>query len=202
MAQDKGVKEAVAKEDAKDCVRVLKVGWDETTVRMFCDLEKARRAFPQLNYSEDDVHKSIKYGVWASTDTGNRRLDAAYRESCNRGPIYLFFSVNASGQFSGLAQMESALDYTKKFGSWGQDKWNGTFQVRASIALHSKQHTQPLRREGQPKHSMLRRQHTPRQGFRSCRAMLRARHRRHRPTSSKHNRWVRRCVFVCVVSCQ
>ena len=26
--------------------------------------------------------------------------------------------------------MESALDYTKKFGSWGQDKWNGTFQIK------------------------------------------------------------------------
>ena len=93
---------------------------------------KYARFYVIKSYSEDDVHKSIKYGVWASTDTGNRRLDAAYRESCNRGPIYLFFSVNASGQFSGLAQMESALDYTKKFGSWGQDKWNGTFQVRAS----------------------------------------------------------------------
>jgi hypothetical protein len=88
------------------------------------------RFFIIKSYSEDDVHKSIKYGVWASTDTGNRRLDAAYRESAHRGPIYLFFSVNASGQFSGLAQMESALDYTKKFGSWGQDKWNGTFQIK------------------------------------------------------------------------
>ena len=37
-----------------------------------------------------------------------------------QGPIYLFFSVNASGQFSGMAQMESALDYTKKFGVWAQ----------------------------------------------------------------------------------
>ena len=82
------------------------------------------------SYSEDDVHKSIKYGVWASTDTGNRRLDTAYRDMGNRGPIYLFFSVNASGQFSGMAQMESELDYRKKFGSWGQDKWNGSFQIR------------------------------------------------------------------------
>ena len=56
------------------------------------------------SYSEDDVHKSIKYGVWASTDTGNRRLDSAYRETGKKGPIYLFFSVNASGQFSGMAQ--------------------------------------------------------------------------------------------------
>uniref|UniRef100_A0A7S0JCS6 YTH domain-containing protein n=1 Tax=Calcidiscus leptoporus TaxID=127549 RepID=A0A7S0JCS6_9EUKA len=91
---------------------------------------KFARFFIIKSYSEDDVHKSIKYGVWASTDTGNRRLDAAYRDSCNKGPIYLFFSVNASGQFSGMAQMECAIDYTKKFGCWAQDKWSGTFAIK------------------------------------------------------------------------
>lgn len=91
---------------------------------------KLARFFIIKSYSEDDVHKSIKYGIWASTDTGNRRLDAAYRESADRGPIYLFFSVNASGQFSGMAQMESAIDYTKKFGAWAQDKWSGTFAIK------------------------------------------------------------------------
>jgi hypothetical protein len=94
-----------------------------------CNLKFAR-FFIIKSYSEDDVHKSIKYGIWASTDTGNRRLDAAYRESAHRGPIYLFFSVNASGQFSGMAQMESAIDYTKKFGAWAQDKWSGTFAIK------------------------------------------------------------------------
>ena len=88
------------------------------------------RFFIIKSYSEDDVHKSIKYGVWASTDTGNRRLDSAFREMVGRGPIYLFFSVNASGQFSGMAQMESPLDYTKKFGCWAQDKWAGTFMIK------------------------------------------------------------------------
>lgn len=39
------------------------------------------RFFVIKSYSEDDVHKSIKYGVWASTDTGNKRLDQAYRET-------------------------------------------------------------------------------------------------------------------------
>ena len=91
---------------------------------------KFARFYIIKSYSEDDVHKSIKYGVWASTDTGNRRLDAAYRETGAKGPIFLFFSVNASGQFSGMAQMESALDYTQRFGSWGQDKWNGTFRIK------------------------------------------------------------------------
>lgn len=88
------------------------------------------RFFVIKSYSEDDVHKSIKYGVWASTDTGNRRLDATYREAAHKGPIYLFFSVNSSGQFCGVAQMASALDYTTRFGAWGQDKWNGTFQIQ------------------------------------------------------------------------
>ena len=91
---------------------------------------KAARFFVIKSYSEDDVHKAIKYGVWASTDTGNRRLDTAYREMGNQGPVYLFFSVNASGQFSGMAQMESALDYTNKFGCWAQDKWSGSFMIK------------------------------------------------------------------------
>ena len=43
------------------------------------------RATTSRSYSEDDVHKAIKYGVWASTDTGNRRLDTAYRELQGQG---------------------------------------------------------------------------------------------------------------------
>jgi hypothetical protein len=42
----------------------------------------------------------------------------------------LFYSVNASGQFCGMAQMTSGLDYEKKFGEWSQDKWKGQFSVR------------------------------------------------------------------------
>eukprot|EP01117_Protostelium_nocturnum_P011514 TRINITY_DN4174_c0_g1_i1.p1 TRINITY_DN4174_c0_g1~~TRINITY_DN4174_c0_g1_i1.p1 ORF type:complete len:281 (+),score=99.60 TRINITY_DN4174_c0_g1_i1:175-1017(+) len=65
------------------------------------------RFFIIKSYSEDDVHKSIKYGIWASTDSGNKRLDKAYKESASKGPIYLFYSVNASGQFYGMSKMMS-----------------------------------------------------------------------------------------------
>jgi len=83
------------------------------------------------SYSEDDVHKSIKYSIWTSTDSGNRRLDKGYREFHMKGPVYLFFSVNASGQFCGIAQMVSPLDFTKKANVWNQeDKWNGQFEVK------------------------------------------------------------------------
>lgn len=49
------------------------------------------------SFSEDNVHKSIKYGVWASTPLGNRKLDAAYqeaKESESDCPLFLFFSVS------------------------------------------------------------------------------------------------------------
>lgn len=49
------------------------------------------------SYSEDDIHKSIKYNVWASTQNGNKKLDAAYQEAQQKSggcPIFLFFSVS------------------------------------------------------------------------------------------------------------
>lgn len=53
------------------------------------------------SYSEDDVHKSIKYNVWSSTPHGNKKLQSAYEDAQKisvgkpRGcPIFLFFSVS------------------------------------------------------------------------------------------------------------
>jgi hypothetical protein len=53
------------------------------------------RYFVIKSYTEDDVHKSLKYEIWSSTDPGNKRLDKAFKDCAGRGPIYLFFSVNA-----------------------------------------------------------------------------------------------------------
>ncbi|KAG8833220.1 hypothetical protein FRC17_011112 [Serendipita sp. 399] len=88
------------------------------------------RYFVIKSYTEDDVHKSLKYEIWSSTDPGNKRLDKAFRESSNRGPIYLFFSVNASGHFCGMAEMLTPVDYTRSSTVWASDKWKGVFKVR------------------------------------------------------------------------
>ncbi|KAL2464789.1 evolutionarily conserved C-terminal region 2 [Forsythia ovata] len=88
------------------------------------------------SYSEDDVHKSIKYGVWASTPNGNKKLDAAYKESQEKSggcPVFLLFSVNASGQFVGLAEMVGPVDFDKSVAYWQQDKWSGCFPVKWHI---------------------------------------------------------------------
>ncbi|CAL1356512.1 unnamed protein product [Linum trigynum] len=88
------------------------------------------------SYSEDDVHKSIKYGVWTSTLNGNKKLDAAYQEAqANPGgcPVFLLFSVNTSGQFVGLAEMVGRVDFDQTVEHWQQEKWKGCFPVKWHI---------------------------------------------------------------------
>ncbi|MQM04461.1 hypothetical protein Taro_037262 [Colocasia esculenta] len=88
------------------------------------------------SYSEDNVHKSIKYGVWASTSNGNKKLDSAYREAKEKGPeapVFLFFSVNASAQFCGVAEMIGPVDFEKSMDYWQQDRWTGHFPVQWHI---------------------------------------------------------------------
>ncbi|KAL8292991.1 hypothetical protein RQP46_000685 [Phenoliferia psychrophenolica] len=88
------------------------------------------RFFVIKSYTEEDVHKSLKYEIWASTDLGNKRLDRAFRESADKGPIYLFFSVNGSGHFAGMAQMLTPVDYAMSSNVWASDKWKGVLKVK------------------------------------------------------------------------
>lgn len=88
------------------------------------------RFFIIKSYSEDDVHKSIKFNVWTSTKHGNDRLNRAFLESSTKGPIYLLFSVNGSGHFCGVAQMISEVDFNKCSGVWEEDKWKSEFNVK------------------------------------------------------------------------
>jgi len=92
--------------------------------------QKGCRYFIIKSYSEDDIHRSIKYSIWCSTEHGNKRLDMAAKEREGKGPVYLLFSVNGSGHFCGVAQMMSPVDYHSSSSVWAQDKWKGQFEVK------------------------------------------------------------------------
>ena len=58
---------------------------------------------------EADVHKSIKYGVWSSSSSGNSKLDCAYRDADKiarrnntKCPVFLFFSVSSSSSYTSI----------------------------------------------------------------------------------------------------
>ena len=74
------------------------------------------RFFIIKSYSEDDVHRSIKYSIWCSTEHGNKRLDTAFRQQQDKGPIYLFYSVNRSGRFfSVFSLFDSSFSFNRSF---------------------------------------------------------------------------------------
>ncbi|CAH2053474.1 unnamed protein product [Thlaspi arvense] len=97
------------------------------------------KLFVIKSYSEDDVHKSIKYGVWSSTLHGNKKLQSAYedaqriaKKSCEC-PVFLLFSVNSSGLFCGVAEMTGPVSFDRDMDFWQQDKWSGSFPVKWHI---------------------------------------------------------------------
>ncbi|KAL6897939.1 hypothetical protein ACP4OV_006898 [Aristida adscensionis] len=92
------------------------------------------------SFDEADVHKSIKYGVWSSTSSGNEKLDSTFREaqviaarSSTMCPVFLFFSVNRSTRFCGVAEMIGPVDFQKDMDFWSKDRWIGSFPVRWHI---------------------------------------------------------------------
>ncbi|CAM0144791.1 unnamed protein product [Urochloa decumbens] len=105
----------------------------------------------QLNYSsakffvikpinEADVHKSIKYGVWSTSSTGNDKLDSAFREaqmiaasSSTLCPVFLFFSVNGSNHFCGVAEMVGPVNIQKDMDFWSKNIGIGSFPVKWRI---------------------------------------------------------------------
>uniref|UniRef100_A0A0D9WVZ5 YTH domain-containing family protein n=1 Tax=Leersia perrieri TaxID=77586 RepID=A0A0D9WVZ5_9ORYZ len=114
----------------------LAVMKDQYNQADFVETYSDAKFFIIKSYSEDDVHKSIKYNVWASTSNGNKKLDAAYQEAKEKSSdssVFLLFSVNASGQFVGLAEMVGRVDFNKTLEHWQQDKWTGCFPVKWHI---------------------------------------------------------------------
>ena len=83
------------------------------------------------SFSEEDIHKSIKYGVWSSSKKGNTTLSNAFNITKEKDSfVYLFFSCNGSGRYVGVAKMKSVCDFNKTFNYWTQDDlWPGLFDV-------------------------------------------------------------------------
>lgn len=60
---------------------------------------RAAKFFVLKSFTEADVHKALEHDIWSSTETGNTRLDRAWRISQDFSmPVFLFFSVNTSGK--------------------------------------------------------------------------------------------------------
>lgn len=92
---------ADAKKNSKGSGNEHEESNNNNSTEFVTDYENAK-FFIIKSYSEDNVHKSIKYNVWASTPNGNKKLDAAYREAKDEKepcPVFLLFSVRVSSSW-------------------------------------------------------------------------------------------------------
>ena len=80
---------------------------------------------------DDDLHKSIKYGLWTSTYKNNIMLNDLFKKYRRTNTdIYLIYTVVGSGQYSGIARMCSEVELKKTFSYWWEEvKWSGVFNV-------------------------------------------------------------------------
>ena len=94
-------------------------------------LDSNSKFFVIKSFSEEDVHKSMKYGVWSSSKNGNLTLNNAFNITKEKnGNVYLFFSCNGSGRFCGVSRMKTPVDENRTFEFRTQDnKWPGLFEV-------------------------------------------------------------------------
>jgi len=83
------------------------------------------------SFTEEDIHKSIKYSCWSSTKEGNKKLNKAYLEcKSQNSEVFLFFSMNGSGRFVGVTKMNGEVDDNIIFDYWAMDDvWKGLFPV-------------------------------------------------------------------------
>ncbi len=75
----------------------------------------------------EDVHKSIKYGVWTSSKYNNKRFADAITQ---KKTIYFLFTVMNSNKFVGIAKVVEGPFMNAEFPYWGEiGKWIGVIRV-------------------------------------------------------------------------
>jgi len=84
--------------------------------------------------THDDIHKSMKYGVWTSTPKTNIKLNEAFEEvtkTDTKGKVFLFFRTVSMNTLNGVAVLDTPLNSEESFPLWwNKHKWKGMFNVR------------------------------------------------------------------------
>ncbi|TYZ60624.1 hypothetical protein PybrP1_004881 [[Pythium] brassicae (nom. inval.)] len=107
-------------ERERDCATLLHEVF--TTATCHC--------FVLKSFSEANLHKSLKYGIWSSTYAHNMLLDQVFRSDLAAvRPVLLFFSVCDTRHFNGVARMTSGLRTDVRFELWEKRKYDGFFHV-------------------------------------------------------------------------
>lgn len=114
-----------------DIVRKVNCRKSSAIIPPWIDVPELSRFFVIKSSCLEHVKKSFYNGIWSSTYFGNKRLSEAYNNLDKGAKIFLFFSVNGSGRFCGVAEMISDLETDLDTSIWENNKKYGkAFKVR------------------------------------------------------------------------
>ena len=114
LVQEKRIKEAC--EEQTTGVRAVKVGWDETSIRLFCGLEQAQRLLPQMDFKEADAsQRSERKGGSQGLAKPSFRLQVMQQHVCAKvgevtAPVQVPAKLAKSTAAEDLYSACSALD--------------------------------------------------------------------------------------------
>ena len=63
------------------------------------------------SFTEEDIHKAIKYKIWSSTNFGNMKINNEFKEK----QVFLLYSSYHTNQFIGIARMKSFVNFKNSF---------------------------------------------------------------------------------------
>ena len=82
--------------------------------------------------SADDIHKAMKYGIWASTKDGNAAMMKSFTKKKHGliDEVLLFFKIRDDNKFVGCAKMLSNYIEEQQYDLWWERvEWKGLFNV-------------------------------------------------------------------------
>lgn len=117
----------------------------QMVIPQYFDIPPDSNFFIIKSFTLDHIQRAYSHNIWSSTHIGNRKLSECFKSSKSDSKIFLFFSVNGSGKFCGVAEMISDLsrdldnsiwDNNSKYGSAFKIKWLCVRDIENKLFKH------------------------------------------------------------------
>jgi len=100
-------------------------------------LQSQQQPASSLEIANGSADSGVDGSTWSGTDAGSQAAPGKPESTSNSmvpappvGRVLLFFSVNSSGCFCGVAEMISSVNKMKQLPIWQDSRWRGAFSVR------------------------------------------------------------------------
>ena len=117
----------------------------QNVIPQYFDIPPDSNFFIIKSFTLDHIQRAYSHNIWSSTHIGNKKLSECFKSGKSDSKIFLFFSVNGSGKFCGVAEMISDLsrdldnsiwDNNSKYGSAFKIKWLCVRDIENKLFKH------------------------------------------------------------------